>query len=147
MVSKTIRIIMIAFAAGCAGGLANSLVAWLVGYLHITTLLGVSLVPQFTPAWLYPRIVWGGLWGLLFLIPILSKILIARGILLSLPLTFVQLYIVFPSLEQGYLGLSNGFLTPLFVLLFNAVWGIVGVYLFRLGKLKNRPQTVAKSQP
>ncbi|MFY7806288.1 MAG: hypothetical protein ACOVQ7_22980, partial [Limnoraphis robusta] len=57
------------FAAGCLGGLVNSLGVWLFGLLGITTTLGVSIAPQFTPPWLYPRIVWGGLWGFLFFLP------------------------------------------------------------------------------
>ena len=57
---------LIVFAAGCAGGLVNSIVVWLFGHLGITTALGVNIVPNLTAAWLYPRIVWGGIWGVSF---------------------------------------------------------------------------------
>ena len=33
----------------------------------VTALFGVAIAPTLTPTWLYPRIVWGGLWGFLFL--------------------------------------------------------------------------------
>ena len=54
--------VLIFFAAGCLGALANSLAVWLFGDLGITKLLGVSISPSLTAGWLYPRIVWGGIW-------------------------------------------------------------------------------------
>jgi hypothetical protein len=56
------------FAAGCLGGLVNSLAVWIFGDFGITAALGVKIAPQLSPAWLYPRLVWGGIWGLLFLL-------------------------------------------------------------------------------
>ena len=61
------------FAAGCLGALANSIAVWLFGYLGITSSFGVSIAPSLSPNWLYPRIVWGGIWGLLFILPILQS--------------------------------------------------------------------------
>lgn len=117
------------FAAGCLGGLLNSLAVWLFGLLGITIALGVSIAPQLTPAWLYPRIVWGGLWGFLFFIPVLTYKPLLKGLLLSLGPTLVQLFVVFPlKAQKGTMGLDLGTLTPVFVILFNAVWGIVAAY-------------------
>jgi hypothetical protein len=47
------------FSAGCLGGLANSIAVWVFGVIGITTALGVAIAPSISPAWLYPRIVWG----------------------------------------------------------------------------------------
>ena len=117
------------FSAGCLGGLTNSLAVWLFGLLGITKIFGVSIAPPLTPEWLYPRIVWGGLWGVLFLIPVLKNRLLMKGLLLSLGPTLVQLLIVFPvKAKKGILGLDLGLLTPLFVILFNAVWGVTAAY-------------------
>ncbi|HEY9880195.1 MAG TPA: hypothetical protein V6D29_17195 [Leptolyngbyaceae cyanobacterium] len=123
-----------AFSSGAVGGLVNSIVVWLFGILGITALLGVALAPNWTPAWLYPRIVWGGLFGLLvpFAVNPRNNPLLS-GLLLSLAPTLVQLFIVFPAkTPHGVLGLGLGALTPLFVLLFNAVWGLITVALYRL---------------
>jgi hypothetical protein len=60
---------MQAFAAGALGGLANSVAIWLCGALGITAALGVAIAPAATPAWLYPRLVWGGIWRFLLLCP------------------------------------------------------------------------------
>ncbi|MBD1924146.1 hypothetical protein H6F77_24190 [Microcoleus sp. FACHB-831] len=115
----------LAFAAGALGGLVNSLAVWLFGVLGITAALGVKIAPDFTPAWLYPRIVWGGLWGFLFLISFLRYGYLWRGILYSLAPTLAQLLIVFPvKANQGLMGLKLGVLTPFLVLFFNAIWGI-----------------------
>jgi hypothetical protein len=115
----------LAFAAGALGGLVNSLAVWLFGVLGITAALGVKIAPDFNPAWLYPRIVWGGLWGFLFLISFLRYGYLWRGVLYSLAPTLAQLLIVFPvKANQGLMGLKLGVLTPLVVLFFNAIWGI-----------------------
>ena len=123
--ASTARSLSLFFAAGALGGLANSLVVWLFGELGVSRALGVAIAPDLTPAWLYPRIVWGGLWGFSFALP-LSTGWLARGLALSLGPSFVQLLVVFPlEAERGLLGLELGLLTPLLVVLFNAVWGVV----------------------
>lgn len=124
------RRIMLIFSAGAAGGLANSLAVWLFGVLGITTALGVSIAPALTPAWLYPRLVWGGIWGILFLSPVPRGSWWLRGLVFSLGPSIVQLLVVFPvKTDAGALGLGLGALTPIFVLLFNAVWGLVAAWL------------------
>jgi len=122
-----------AFASGSLGALANSLTAWLFGLGGITAAAGVKMAPPLTPEWLYPRIVWGGLWGLLLLLPILPGSAFVRGIVISLAPTAVQLFILFPfKLGKGVLGLDLGYLTPLFVILFNCIWGIVAAVWLNL---------------
>lgn len=118
--------VLICFGAGCLGGLANSLAIWACGKYGITAALGVQFVPVLTPPWLYPRIVWGGIWGLLFVPPFLNSRPWARGLLLSIFPTLIQLLVVFPlQAKKGYLGLELGTLTPLLVVFFNIVWGVV----------------------
>jgi hypothetical protein len=120
--SKNISMV---FAAGCLGGLVNSLAVWIFGDLGINSALGVKIAPVLTPQWLYPRIVWGGIWGVLFLLPLMRSRILSRGIIFSLGPTLVQLFVVFPlKAGKGYMGLDLGTLTPLFVFIFNAVWGI-----------------------
>mgnify|MGYP001812383084 CR=1 FL=1 len=117
------------FSAGSLGGLLNSLAVWIFGVLGITTALGVQIAPALTPPWLYPRLVWGGIWGILFFLPILKNNTFLRGLVFSLGPTIVQLFIVFPvKAQKGTLGLALGALTPVFVLIFNAVWGLVAAY-------------------
>jgi len=116
----------ICFSAGGLGALANSLAVWLCGHFGISQMLKVAIAPGLSPGWLYPRIVWGGIWGLLFLLPILKSRPMAKGAFLSLGPTAVQLFVVFPyQTHKGMAGLDLGMLTPLLVLFFNWVWGVV----------------------
>jgi hypothetical protein len=118
--------VLLAYAAGGLGAVLSSLVIWLFGQYGINQSLGVAIAPSLTGHWLYPRIVWGGLWGFLFLLPWLSGKTLSRGLLLSLFPTAVQLLVIYPYHSyQGIAGLELGLLTPVLVLFFNAIWGVV----------------------
>ncbi len=124
------RNLSLVFVAGCWGALWNGLAVWLFGFLGIAPALGVHIAPALTPAFLYPKLVWGGLWGFLFLIPLRRRTFPARGLLFSLGPTLAQLFVVFPHLHKGVLGLDLGLLTPLLVVFYNAVWGLgAGLWL------------------
>jgi len=116
--------ISLVFAAGVLGGLLNSLAVWIFGELGITMALGVKIAPKLSAAWLYPRLVWGGIWGMLFLLPMMQSRIWSRGFIYSLGPTLIQLFVVFPmKAKKGAMGLELGMLTPLFVVVFNAIWG------------------------
>jgi hypothetical protein len=120
------------FAAGCLGGLLNSLAVWIFGEIGITSALGVKIAPPLSAPWLYPRLVWGGIWGLLFLLPLMQKRFLYRGLIFSLGPTLVQLFIVFPlKAGKGVMGFDLGLLTPLFVFVFNAIWGLTAAIWLR----------------
>ncbi len=120
------------FAAGCLGGLINSLAVWIFGEVGVTAAFGVKIAPKISPAWLYPRIVWGGIWGALFLLPLWRHRLLIRGLIYSLGPTIVQLFIVFPvKANKGTMGLDLGTLTPIFVIIFNAIWGVTAAIWLR----------------
>ena len=133
---KLAKRLTLIFAAGCLGGLANSLAVWLFGAYGVTKTLGVRIAPDLSPAWLYPRLVWGGIWGLVFLLPVFRSSVLKRGLLLSLGPTIIQLFVVFPyKADQGMMGMGLGALTPLLVFVFNAIWGItVAIWLRFVGE-------------
>ena len=129
------RTLSLVFAAGCVGAVANSLAVWLFGDLGINAALGVKIAPKLTPVWLYPRTVWCGIWGALFLLPILRNSYITRGLLYSLGPSLVMLFIVFPmKAKKGMLGLDLGNLTPVLVLFYNAVWGVAAALWLRFSR-------------
>lgn len=124
---------LLCFAAGCLGALASSLVVWLLGRYGINQSLGVAIAPSLTTFWLYPRIVWGGLWGFLFLLPWLRSKALSRGLLYSLFPTLAQLLYIYPYQEyHGFLGLKLGLLTPVLVFAFNAIWGVTAAIALKL---------------
>ena len=127
--------LLICFAAGCLGALANCLTAWAFGTHGITSQFHVAMAPALTPAWLYPKIVWGGLWGFLFAIPWLSAKPLTKGAFLSLFPTLFQFLVVFPfQTPNGYFGLKLGMYTPLFVIFYNLVWGLVTSLTIKISK-------------
>lgn len=111
----------------------NSLVFWLLGRAGIPAELDVKLAPDLTPAWLYPRLIWGGIWGFLFVLPLFRNQPFAQGLFFSLWPSAVQLFIVFPyQAGAGLFGLKLGMLTPVFVLFLNAVWGVTAAFWLRM---------------
>lgn len=68
--NRTKAMASVCFCAGLIGALCNSLAAWLGGRIGLEPLAGVSLTPDWTLAWLYPRLIWGGLWGLAYFITV-----------------------------------------------------------------------------
>jgi hypothetical protein len=126
--AKTLSVkeVSLTYAAGALGGLANGLVIWLFGLVGINQLLGVALAPQLATPFIYNKLVWGGIWGWLFLLPFPRLTYPSRGLIYSLAPSLVQIFIVFPlAAHKGVGGIELGYLTPLFVLFFNAVWGLV----------------------
>jgi hypothetical protein len=127
--------LLICFSAGCLGALANSLVVWQFGEQGIARLAGVSIAPALTPAWLYPRIVWGGIWGLLFVLPFSTSRFLVKGSLLSLFPTMVQLLYIFPHVAgKGLGGMDLGMWTPLLVLFYNWIWGVITAVTIRFSR-------------
>jgi len=136
---NVILALSLAYAAGSVGGFMNSLVVWFLGLSGITTVLGISIAPQLSAAWLCPRIVWGGLWGFLFLIPLFANSPFTRGVIYGIGPILVQLFIVFPFKEgKGIMGLDLGSLTPLLVICANLLWGIVTSYWLALIETRTR---------
>jgi hypothetical protein len=124
-----LRRISLVFSAGIVGGLINSVALWALGSFGVTAMMGIKLAPKLTPMWLYPRMVWGGIWAAMFLIPVFKNSPLKRGVLYSLGPTIVQLLVIFPhKAYKGYLGLELGGLTPVLVVVLNALWGITAAY-------------------
>lgn len=123
-----LRRVSLFFAAGSFGALVNSLAVWYLGRKGVPQRFEVSIAPALSAAYLYPRLVWGGLWGMLFAIPLWRDGfwvgVFSRGILFSFFPTLFQLFYVFPVLlGKGMMGTMLGKLTPVFVCFYNALWG------------------------
>jgi hypothetical protein len=120
------------FAAGALAGFLLSLVIWLTGQLGLFLMLGIGFIPELTPGWMYQRVAWGGMWGLLFVTPLLASLpLWQRGLVLSLFPAAAALLIFNPYKDGlGLFGLAMGPAWPFIVLAFNLMWGaMAGVWL------------------
>ncbi|MCK9295982.1 MAG: hypothetical protein M0P70_12960 [Desulfobulbaceae bacterium] len=129
-----IRRISSAYAGGLVGALVDSFNIWMLGKIGFTAWIGVGLRPEFRPAWLYPRLVWGGIWGLLLLLPIMKSRPILRGIFISLAPTAMVFLVMFPEMGKGIFGLGFGLLTPVLVLALNFIWGLVAACWYEYGR-------------
>lgn len=126
--NRSSTLFAVCFSAGVIGAFANSLTVWLCGVWGITASAGVAIAPELTAGWLYPRLVWGGIWGLVYFLSVGSRgsrrQWVRKGLWISLLPSLFQLAYVFPEqTPHGFLGLRLGQLTPLFVVGFNLVWG------------------------
>lgn len=119
-----IRHISGAFTGGALGALLDSVNIWGMGVLGISDLIGITMKPEFSAPWAYQRMIWGGLWMLLLLLPLLRQRILLRGMLFSLVPSGMMLFMVLPSMGQGMLGLGFGVLMPAVVIGLNFIYGI-----------------------
>ena len=126
---------LVVFAAGCLGALCQAVIIWMCSKYGVTHSLNVNLPGYLSSSWLYPRIVWGGLWGFLFLLPVLTSSIFARSFILALIPAGVQLFVIYPFYEgKGIAGLSLGLLTPFVVLFFWWIWSLSTTIVLKLAK-------------
>ena len=103
-----LKSLSLVFAAGCFGALVSSIQVFLFGHFGVTEHFGVKMAPEFVPMWLYPRIVWGGIWGAILLIPTWRNLPWLRILIFSIGPTIDQLFWVFPfKLAKGFLDFSS----------------------------------------
>jgi hypothetical protein len=134
--SRAPTFLSLCFFGGVLGALVNSVFVWGMGWTGLNALLGIQIEPAMTWTWLRPRLVWGGIWGLLFIPSIYRTVKqpVAWGIVLGLVPTLNQLFYVFPmEAGKGMAGLRLGTLTPLLVLIANSIWGIVSAGWIKWG--------------
>jgi hypothetical protein len=134
---KRSALLSVCFCAGLLGAIASLLVAWLCSSYGLTELADVTWHINFSIGKLYPHMVWGGLWGLLYALTVIHprtrKHWVRKGIIVSLLPTLYHLFVVFPyQTGYGMLGINLGLLTPLFVFLYNLVWGTFTGFFSRL---------------
>lgn len=128
-----IRKVSAAFTGGVLGAFVDSFNIWFMGKIGISDLIGLSMKPDFTAPWLYQRMVWGGIWMLLLLLPLLKKKVLLRGCLFSLLPSAMMLFMVLPEMGKGMMGLGFGAVTPVVVIGLNCIYGIVASLWYRKG--------------
>lgn len=126
-----IRKISGAFTGGAIGGLVDSIDIWFLSQVGITSLLGVSMKPEFSAPWLYQRMVWSGIWMLLLLLPFWQNRTMLRGCIFSLLPSAMMLFLVFPGMGKGLLGLDFGTMTPVLVIGLNFIYGIIAAFWYK----------------
>ncbi|WP_049721573.1 hypothetical protein [Gilvimarinus polysaccharolyticus] len=124
---------LLVFAAGALGALVSALAMWLAGRYGLTQSLGVRLAPALSAHWLYPRIVWGGLWGFLFLLPLFGSRWLLKSAVLALVVSLIQLFVIYPyTTPYGVAGLELGMMMPVVTYIFAFIWALAAAISLRL---------------
>jgi hypothetical protein len=119
------------FAAAALGGLAVVLTAWAFGQIGIADALGLPLKPGLDKNFIYRMMVWGGIWGMLFLIPVPIRPLWLKGLIMTLAPVLAAFLIFIPMAGGQPFALQWGILAPFYIYVVNAPWGLVTAYLGR----------------
>lgn len=119
------------FTGGAVGALIDSINVWLLSHFGILAMVGISMRVEFSGTWLYPRLIWGGIWALLLLLPVLKTRVALRGILMSLFPSAMMLFKVLPGMGKGMLGLELGLLMPVMVVTLNFIYGMVAAFWYK----------------
>jgi len=123
-----LRLLALCYAAGTVGGLAKGGVVLLLKSAAVTAPAGAALAGAL-PSGLYSRLVWAGIYGLLFALPLMRSSLLLRGLLWGLCVCALQL-VVYPLWSHGALHLLAW--STLSVIVLNCVWGVVASASLRL---------------
>ena len=122
-----IQRVAICFAAGVIGAVAVVLFSRVLFGLGLSATFGVKApVPLHSPD-IYKPLFWGGLWGILFGVFVVTawKHLYLFGLLYFL-VPVLALYLIFlPRSGAGYFGLHQGPMFAVYLLLVNLPYGIV----------------------
>ncbi len=127
-----LRKLSLAYVSGTVAALVACLAFWLLGRDGVTAWMEVALAPRLTHYWLYARLVFGGLCGLLLVLPVLPNRVVLRGILISLAPAAYILLVLFPQAGRGLFGFGYGALTPLLIGGLCLLWGFVAAGWYRL---------------
>jgi len=125
---RWLRDLALCFAAGAAGGAAKGLLIWGCSYFAIAATLAGYLAGALYPPGLYARVVWGGLYGFLFLLPPARGSLWASALLWGGVASLLQLAVL-PLLAHNSPHLAPALVLSTLVL--NSVWGCVTAVLLR----------------
>lgn len=119
-------LLSVCFCAGLLGALAGLCASWVWGMLSLPDLSAHPVRPLLAPPGFYPRLVWGGLWGLLFFVTVGSartrKHWVQKGVVISLLPTLYYLILLLPN--QVSSGQTNPFISPAIVISVNLLWGV-----------------------
>ena len=135
--NRTLALMCVCFCAGLLGGLCSATTSWLSGNWGLPDLLGVRFAPTFTKTWLYPHLVWGGLWGLVYFISVGARSSrrhwVRKALWISLLPSAFHLFVAAPYwTDQGLLCMNLGDFAAIFIILYNFVWGLATGIFSRL---------------
>ncbi len=134
---KSSALFAVCFTAGLLGAVVSSLFLWGCNEWGVTSMLGVKMVQTLELPKLYPKLLIGGLWGLVYFftvgIPRHRRHWVRKGLWFSLLPSLVAIFYLYPYIyHRGMAGFDLGTLTPLLIVVTNLVWGLFTGFFARL---------------
>ncbi len=134
---KSSALFAVCFTAGLLGAIASSLFLWGCHEWGVTAMLGVKIKPTLDLPALYPKMLIGGLWGLVYFftvgIPRHRRHWVRKGLYFSLLPSLVAIFYLYPYVyHRGMAGFDLGMFTPLVIVVTNLVWGFFTGFFARL---------------
>ena len=134
---KSSALFAVCFTAGLLGAVVSSLFLWSCNEWGVTAMLKVNMVQTLNLAELYPKMMVGGLWGLVYFftvgIPRHRRHWVRKGLWFSLLPSLVAIFYLYPYIyHHGMAGFDLGTLTPLLIVVTNLVWGLFTGFFARL---------------
>jgi hypothetical protein len=111
------RLLTLGFGAGAFGACVLAVVAFVLARSGLPQQIGVASPPA-DLAFLYRLVVWGGIWGFLFVIPVMSRLWWLKGIVIGLLASAALTLYFSPALGRGPA------LQLVYIVVLNSVWGI-----------------------
>lgn len=110
------RLLTLGFGSGAFGACVLGLVAFALARLHVPEMLGLPTVERRVPEELYRIVVWGGLWGVLLVVPVMNRAWWLKGAIIGVLATVALVVYFNPSLRTPPIQI-------VYALVLNIVWG------------------------
>jgi hypothetical protein len=124
-----LRASALCYSAGTVGGLAKGGLIWACGRAVLTAPLADDLARALHPGGIYMRLVWSGMYALIFLLPFARSSLLLRGLLGAMAVSVFQLLLL-PLIQHSNLHIFT--FTTLALLVLNCAWGIAAAAMLRI---------------
>lgn len=122
---RLFRQLSLAFAAGGVGVIALVAAMWILKESGALASLGLRPPSPRMPDFLYSRIVWGGIWALLFVLPIMSRQWLLRGLIVGALASIASIFYFNPAWK------SAPFAFVILIFVANSIWGAVAAGWYR----------------
>ena len=130
---KPVSAVLRSFAAGAFGGAANVLALIIIWHWFIP---GPPQTADVLKPLLYKQMVWGGIWGFAFLIPVMTRNWALRGVVWGVAATAVALW-VFKVVPVTMTNVIIGLIVN------SGAWGLVASWFFAKSGVAAEPAPAA----
>lgn len=122
---RVFRRLSLAFAAGGVGVIVLIAFLWLLRESGAMASLGLKMPAPKLPDFLYSRIVWGGIWAFLFVLPVMTRQWLLRGLVVGVLASLASIFYFNPAWK------SAPFTFVIVIFVANSIWGVAASGWYR----------------